>query len=251
MNKAKESVLRKSESYLEKYKDDNSIYYKELKKSFKEYKNIELKDKVTNDLYIKHLNELCEFIKSKKNANKIIFALITSCVFIIIISCFTTYKYYELAHNIENNVLFKNGSTYLTVNYGNFDNFDANTLSDVSSYKNLEPLTLTILASNRENKQKRFHYDVYLIEENQGLQSESVLSKDALLYNVNTTKKESGIKSLKNATVNKNRLLIYSGEMLTNQEEEIDLRLWIDSNTDLDYMSKKFKFKLFVEGYVI
>ncbi len=77
MNKAKESVLRKSESYLEKYKDDNSIYYKELKKSFKEYKNIELKDKVTNDLYIKHLNELCEFIKSKKNANKIIFALIT------------------------------------------------------------------------------------------------------------------------------------------------------------------------------
>lgn len=251
MNKAKENVLRKTENYLEKYKDDNSIYYKELKKSYIEYKNVELKDKVTNDLYIKHLNELCEFIKSKKNASKIIFALITSCIFIIIISCFTTYKYYELANNIENNVLLKNGSTYLTVNYGNSENFDANTLSDESNFKNLEPLTLTILASNKENNQKMFHYDIYLIEQNENLSSEEILSKDAFLYNVNTSKKESGIKALRNATVNKDRLLIYSGEMLTNQEEEIDFRLWIDSNTNLDYINKKYKFKLLVEGYVI
>ena len=77
-------------------------------------------------------------------------------------------------------------------------------------------------------------------------------NKIIVVDNKSTNDGESeNLKSLKNATVNKNRLLIYSGEMLTNQEEEIDLRLWIDSNTDLDYMSKKFKFKLFVEGYVI
>lgn len=57
MKKIENNILDKVELYLEQYKDDNSIYYQELKKSYNEYKHIDLKDKVTNDLYIKHLNE--------------------------------------------------------------------------------------------------------------------------------------------------------------------------------------------------
>lgn len=251
MNKSKEVTLKKVETYLEKYKDDTSIYYEELKKSYKEYKDIDLKDKVTNDLYIKHLNELCDFIKSKKNANRTMFMLITSSIFIIILCCFTTVKYYQLAHDLESNVLFRNGSTSLSVNYSNVENFDANTLSDDANFRYLEPLTLTLLAHDKSNKQKLFHYDVYLIEQNEDIPSENILSKDAFLYNVSSRNKESGVKGLKNATMKKNRMLIFSGEMPTNEEEQIDLRMWIDSNTDVDYINKKYKFKLFVEGYVL
>lgn len=250
MNKIKENTIKKVELYLEKYKDDNSIYYKELKKSYKEYKNLDLKDKVTNDLYINHLNELCEFIREQKHAGRIMFALIASSVLIIILCCFTTYKYYQLSRDLESNVLFRNGSTSLSVNYSNVENFDANTLSNDEAYKNLEPLTLTLLANDKSNKKRSFHYDVYLVEQNENIEKDMILSKDAFLYNVSSRNKESGIKALKNATLSKNRLLIFSGEMLTNEEEQIDLRMWIDSNTDIDYINKKYKFKLYVEGYV-
>lgn len=251
MKKEKDNTLTKVQEYLEKYKDDDSIYYKELKKSFEEYKQLDLKDKVTNDLYIKHLNELCDFIKSKRNAGKIMFMLITSSIFIILLCCFTTYKYYQLSRDLESNVLFRNGSTSLSINYSNMENFDANTLSNDSDYKNLEPLTLTLYANDKNNKKRNFHYDVYLVEQNDDIEKDSILSKDAFLYNVSSKNKESGIKGLKNATINKDRMLIFSGEMLTNTEEQIDLRMWIDSNTELDYINKKYKFKLYVEGYVL
>lgn len=251
MNKYKENTLRRASIYLEKYKDDKSIYYDELKKSYKEYKNLDLKDKVTNDLYLNHLNELCDFIKSKKHANKIMFMLVSFSIFIIILCCFTTYKYYELSNSLASNVLFKNTRVSLSVNYSNTENFDANTLSNDSSYKDLEPLTLSLYAHNKSDKKELFHYDVYLIEQNENVPEENILSKDAFLYNVTTKNKESGIKSLKYSTLNKNRLLIYSGEMFTNEEEELNIRMWIDSQTELDYINKKYKFKLFVEGYLV
>lgn len=251
MNKLKENTLKKTKNYLEKYKDDNSIYYQELKKSYEEFKHLELKDKVTNDLYIKHLNELCDFIKNKKNANRIMFLLITSSIFIILLCSFTTMKYYQLSHDLESNVLFRNGSTSLSVNYSNVEKFNANTLSDDANFKYLEPLTLNLLAYDKSNKQRPFHYDIYLVPQNDDISEENLLSKDAFLYNVSTGTKESGIKSLKNATMNKNKMLVFSGEMLTNNENQIDLRMWIDSNTDIDYINKKYKFKIFVEGYVL
>ena len=250
MKKIENNILDKVELYLEQYKDDNSIYYQELKKSYNEYKHIDLKDKVTNDLYIKHLNELCDFIKSKKHANRIIFMLIVSSIFIIILSCFTTLKYYELSRNLESNVLLRNGSTNLNINYGNMEKFNVNSLSDEYNFMNLEPLTITILPYNKTNKQQPFHYDVYLVEENNDIENDNFLSKDAFLYNISTSNKESGIKYLKNAKKRKKRLLIFSGETLTNQEEEIELRMWIDSNTNLDYINKKYKFKIYIEGYI-
>lgn len=250
MNKQKENTLKKVESYLKKYKDDKSIYYEELKKSYKEYKNLDIND-INNELYIKHLNELCDFIKSKKNASKIIFMLVTSSIFIIILCIFTSVKYYQLSHDLESNVLFRNGKTSLSVNYSNVENFDANTLSDDGNFKNLEPLTVTLLANNKEKKTRMFHYDIYLVEQNEDIDSSNKLSKDAFLYNVSSSTKESGIKGLKNATIKKDKMLIFSGEMPTNKEENIDLRMWIDSNTDIDYTNKKYKFKLMVEGYII
>lgn len=251
MNKDKEKILLKVEEYLKKYKGDDSIYYEQLKSSYEEYKVLNLPDKVTNDLYIKHLNELCEFIKNRKNANSTIIMLIIFSLLIIGIASFTTYKYYTLSSDLKKNIFKHNGSTSINVNFNNSLNFNANTLSDLESYKNLTPLSFTILASNKDYDDLKVHYDVYLIEQNDNIPEGSLITKDAFLYNVNSSIRESGPKALKDATIKNNKLLIFSGEVTTNVEEEIELRMWIDSNTNIDYLNKKYKFKIYVDGYVV
>lgn len=251
MNREKEKILAKVKTYLDKYKGDDSIYYKQLESSYEEYQKLELSDKVTNDLFIKHLNELCDFIKSRKHANRTIMVLVIFSCFIIGLSLFSTFKYYNLSTDLKKNILKHNGSTSLNLVFNNTLNFNANTLSDRESYMNLEPLEFTLIASNKDNDDVEVHYDVYLVEDNGDLPEDKILSKDAFLYNVSSDSKESGVKALKDATVKDKKMLIFSGKTKTNEEEKIDLRMWIDSNTNLDYINKKYKFKIYVDGYVI
>ena len=71
------------------------------------------------------------------------------------------------------------------------------------------------------------------------------------LYNVSGVDKNSGIKSLKEATIKNNRLLIYTGLLDSKMEEEIEIRMWLDKNSKIDYQNKLYKFKLYVDGYVL
>ncbi len=250
MNKQNQKVLIKAEEYLNKYSTDDSIYYKELKKSIKEYKELELTDKITNDLYIEHINQLCEFIKQKNRANVLISLMVMFSIFIILLASYSTYKYFSLSQDIKENLLNNKQAASLIVNYKNVEGFTANTLSTEENYLYLKPLTLSILAKSEGDKQQKFHYDIYIIEDNDDILNENLLSKDAFLYNVQSSSKDSGIKPLKNSTIIKDKILIFSGEVLTNIEEEIDIRMWIDSNTDLEYLNKLYKFKIYVDGYL-
>lgn len=239
------NTTRLVKEYLVKYKDSNSIYYQELKKSYEEF--VHIKDSTTKELYIKHLEELCELLKSQKNASKTITMLTIFSLFIVILATFITIKYNELAASIKDNIPSKASSTTLSVNYENTDRFTANNISDEYHYLNLEPLIIKIFPYNKSGKQNNFHYDVYLIEENESLPKESILGKESLFYHVKVNNKESTIKQLKNATLNDKGILIYSGETLTNKEESINLRMWNKNN--LDSLNKNYKFKLFIEGY--
>lgn len=250
MNKKNQKTLTKAEECLNKYSADDSIYYKELKKSLKEYKELELTDKITNDLYVEHITQLCDFIKKKNRANVLISLMVMFSIFIVLLASYTTYKYYTLSSDIKKNLLNNSRSTSLIVNYKNIENFDANTLSSEENYMELNPLTLSILARSDGNKTYQFHYDIYIVEDNDDIELGSLLDKSAFLYNVQSSSKDSGIKPLKNSTIVKDKLLIFSGEVETNVEEDIDIRMWIDPNTNLDYINKKYKFKIYVDGYL-
>lgn len=251
MNKRKQKILIKAEEYLNKYKNDDSIYYKELKKATKDYKELDLTDKITNDLYVEHINQLCDFIKKKNRANLLISLMVMFSIFIVILASYSSYKYYTLSNDIKNNILNNNHSTSLIVNYKNIEGFDANTLANEADYLNLKPLTLSVLAKSDDHKKNKYHYDIYIIEDNEDVAQEKLLSKDALLYDVLSSSKDSGIKQLRNSTFVKDKMLIFSGEVTTNVEEDIDIRMWIDSNTDVDYKNKKYKFKIYVDGYLL
>lgn len=248
MKKNNKKVLIKAEEYLKKYEKDDSIYYNELKKTYKEYKNMDFKDQVTNDLYIEHISSLCEFIKHKNQSSYIITLLILFIFFIILLAGYSTYKYYNLSNEVKRNLL--NKSVVFNVNYKNIEGFSANTLSTPEEYENLTPLTLSIIAKSKNNKTSKVHYDVYLIEDNDSISKSNLLSKDIFLYNVKSSKKDGGIKALKDAFNNNHKLLIFSGEINTNEEENIDIRMWIDSHTKIDYINKKYRFKIYIDGYM-
>lgn len=251
MTSEKKKILLKVEKCLKSYKSDNSIYYQQLVSSYNEYKNMDTTDEVINDLYIKHLTELCEYIKERKNANITITMLILFSIFIVGIASFTTYKYYSLNNDLKNNLIKHNGRTSLNVHFNDSTNFNANTLSDIEHYMDLIPLSFSVLATNKDNMEAKVHYDVYLVEQNDDIDPNIKITKDVFLYNINTKSRESGVKALKNATMENGRILIFSGETLTNKEEEFELRMWIDSDTKYDYINKKYKFKIIVDGYVI
>lgn len=250
MNKKNQKVLTKADECLHKYSTDNSVYYKELKKSVKEYRELDLTDKITNDLYVEHISQLCDFIKKKNRANILISLMVMFSIFIVLLASYSTYKYYNLSSDIKKNVLNNDRSISLIVNYTNIEGFNANTLASEEDYLNLNPLTLSIIAKSENPKSRKFHYDVYIIEDNNDVMASSLLSKDTLVYNVKSNSKDGGIKQLKNASIIKDKMLIFSGEVTTNVEENIDIRMWIDSKTNLDYKNKKYKFKIYVDGYL-
>lgn len=250
MDKKNQKVLIKAEEYLKKYSDDDSVYYKELKKSLKEYKELELTDKITNDLYVEHINQLCEFIKQKNRANVLISLMVMFSIFIVLLASYSTYKYFSLSSEMKDHLLVNNNAISLIVNYKNIEGFNANTLSSEDNYMSLSPLTLSVLAKSKSEKQQKFHYDVYIIEDNSEIPDNYLISKDAFVYNVLSTSKDNGIKLLKDASEVNDKILIFSGETTTNIEESVNIRMWIDANTNVDYTNKLYKFKIYVDGYL-
>lgn len=250
MDKKKQKILIKAEECLYKYKKDTSIYYKELKKSLKEYQELDLTDKVTNDLYIEHIIQLCDFIKKKNRANILISMMVIFSILIVALASYSTYKYYTLSKEVKESILNNNHSPSLIVNYKNIEGFDATTLSNTDNYLELKPLTLSLIAKTENSHSDKFHYDVYIVEDNAETSLENILSRDYFLYNVSSSSKDGGIKELKNSTVTKDKILIFSGEVATNTEEEVNIRMWLDSQNNLDLNNKKYKFKIYVDGYL-
>lgn len=241
-NKFEEKTIRRAENIISKYPNEDTIYYKELKKSLREYKALINKDKTTKDLYLNHLNDLSNIIMDSKNSNRIITSLVIILLFMFFLTSYSTVKYYQMAK------VFNEGNTKasLVVNYDNLKNFDVFSLSTISDYKELEPLIINL--STMEKTNSTIHYDVYIIEQNDEVEESNLLNREAFLYNVKSSNKDSGIKDLKNNVTKNDMILIYSGEFNALETEDIEIRMWLAEN-DIENVNKTYRYKLYVEGY--
>jgi hypothetical protein len=246
----KNKILERAENTITKYKNDDSIYYRELVKTYKEYKNYDNNDYTRDELYISHINDLCDLIIEKKKSSFTIILMLIVLVLTIGLSGYSTYKYLDISNNLKNNIIKINNSNSLVVNYKNLDNFNALTIKNALNYEDINPLTLNIL--NSSTSDSNMHYDIYMILDNDELDTNSVIPIEAFQYNIKDNSRDNGIKYLSDATViNSNKIRIFSGTVSANEEIEVSLRMWIDENTDTDYLNKTFRFKLLVDGYVI
>lgn len=247
--KNKEKVLLKAESIIIKYKDDDSIYYRELVKTYKEFKSTTYKDKVKDDLYINHINDLCSLIITRRKSTRSIISMIIILAITIIFACYSTIKYLDLNNNIKNNILKVNKANSLIINYKNLENFNALTLTSEDEYLDLTPLTLDIMNKSLDNKD--MHYDIYILEDNDNLNEDEIIPLEAFLYNVLEYSRDNGIKKLSHCYKENNKIRIFSGTIKSNEEISVDIRMWLDENSSSDYTNKKYRFKIFVDGYVI
>lgn len=251
MNKKKRKILNRAEDVITKYRDDVSVYYLELIKSYREYHELDNVDKTTEDLYLEHIDSLCDFVLEKKHSNKIIIGMFILLTIMLIMTTFSTIQYYEISTNLKNNIVKANDTTSLIVNYDNLDNFNAMTFSNEEDYINLKPLKINLTSSSKDNKKYKIHYNVYIVEQNDNIATNNLISREAFLYNVTSNNKNSGIKSLKSGTITNGRILIYSGTFAGGEEENIELRLWLDSKSSSNNLNKTYKFKLYVDGYAL
>lgn len=243
------SVLLRAESIINKYKNDDSIYYRELVKTYKEYKKSTNNDSVRNELYVSHINDLCNLIIEGKRSNITIILMILVLVIALGLSGYSTYKFIDLSNNLNKNIIKVNKANSLIVKFENLDNFNALVLSDVSNYKKLKPLTLNLL--NRSVDEKDMHYDIYLVEENSSIDDDMIIPRDTFLYHVESDSIDNGIKYLGNCIEDGNKIRIFSGTIKANEMIDIKLRMWLDSSSKNDYTNKKYRFKIFVDGYTL
>lgn len=243
------SVLLRAESIINKYKNDDSIYYRELVKTYKEYKKSTNNDSIRNELYLSHINDLCNLIIEGKKSNITIFLMILILVIALGLSGYSTYKFIDISNNLNKNIIKVNKANSLIVKFENLDNFNALVLSDVSNYKKLKPLTLNLL--NHSVDEKDMHYDVYLVEENSSIDDDMIIPRDTFLYHVESDSIDNGIKYLGNCIEDGNKIRIFSGTIKANEMVDIKLRMWLDSSSKNDYTNKKYRFKIFVDGYTL
>ena len=165
------------------------------------------------------------------------------------LTIYSTYKYYDIANNLKNDVIKINNKSSLVVNYNNLNDFQALIVSDLNEYDELEALELSVGAINENNK--KMHYNIYLIEKNDDIKEENLLKRNVFLYNIKTENKNSGIKRLENSIIEKGKILLFSGELANNEIDNIELRMWIDKNTEEQFLNKNYKFTIYVDGYEI
>ena len=251
MIKKDKDILLKAEKTLTSCRNEDSIYIKELKQSYKEYKSLKTIDKITNDLYIEHINKLCELIKIKNNANRSLILMLLVFIIMFIMTTYSTYKYYDITNNLKNNIIKNNKISSLIVEYESLNNFNALTLSDISEYQDLVPLTLSIEAKTKDNSNRKMHYNIYIVEKNGELEKDDIISRDNFLFNIKTKDKDNGIKSLDKVTISNDKLLIFSNYINSGEKDNIEIRMWIDKDKKQDFLNKKYNFTLYVDGYEV
>ena len=245
----KNNILLRAESLINKYKNEDSIYYRELVKAYKEYKNSNNNDSIRDELYVSHINDLCNLIIEGKKSNITIVLMLLILVITLGLSGYSTYKFIDISNNLNKNIIKVNKANSLIVNYKNLDNFNAMVLSDLSSYTKLKPITVNLF--NHSIDGKDMHYDIYIIEDNTSINENMQLPRSTFLYHVESDSQDNGIKNLGDCIEEGNRIRIFSGTISANEDIKVNLRMWINSNSPNDYTNKIYRFKIFVDGYIL
>lgn len=248
MDKKTSKILFRAEGLLIQNKNDDSIYYKELRKTYREYRSEELPDKITNDLYLEHINRLCDLVEQRRNSTVIIggmICMIIICIFLCFYSCM---RYQDISKVLSSKMAAYNEKIKLDIKYEGIENFNAMVMSSNEDYMMLSPLTLIIKPTSEHTI--NVHYDIYLEEDNDNVAKDQLLNTENLYFNVKTKTRDNGIKRISDASSVRNKKLVFSSETMTNRDEKVDLRMWID-NSNKDSLNKKYRFSINVSCYPV
>lgn len=245
MKKNEKKIIEKIESTIINYSKDKSIYYDELNKTYKEYRSIILPDKTTKDLYLNHMDKICDLIIFRKKSKLYITLMLFIFTITLMFTTYSYYKYQDIKNNLENNIIKTSNTTSLIVSYKNDDTFNIGVIGDGSSYLTLDPLKIDLYASNKEKESKEIEYKVYIIEK----EEYNSLIRDNIAYNISILDKDNGINYIKDQKEYNGKILIYSGTIKTDEDIELNLRMWNKEN-NLDSLNYKYKFNIYIEGYL-
>jgi hypothetical protein len=239
----REVTIKRVEDIIKSYKEDESKskYYKELKKSFKEFESMQVHTRNIDKLYLKHMNDLCDYLEEKRHFISLTFYMIIVLLLTICFTAFTGYRYYKIRNELLPKIVESNTNVTLEVSYNNMHNFEVQVLDTEESYLNLKYLTMDIKA---KGDNKDIQYNVYLIPVNYDKES---IQLDAFKLNMGDQK----IVTLSNDELIDGKIRVYTGKMNTNDIKSHDIRMWIDNNSDQEYVNKNFKFQIYVDGYII
>jgi len=243
----KNRKIERVEYILNKYKKKNDSYLDELRSTYDEYLNLSSNDKVTNNLYVKHMEDLCN-IEEDLHSGGITIALM---LMILIITSFITFRFYvkyaEVKDNLDKSIVKANAETNMKVTYINLDSFSIFQTKD-ENYLSQRPTTINI-KSTSSNYNGELVYRLFMVPKNDKLKKEDIIDKSNLKYTIDLPGGNIGIKELKNAKIKNDKILLFEGTMNSNDEIDINFYMWLNADKTID-ANKKFDFTFFIDGYV-
>lgn len=251
MLSAEKKILNRAHKIIEKFPQDDNIYYRELVKSYNEYINLNNYDATTKELYLEHILHLCDFQYQKRYSTLIISVMIFIFLIMLSLTIYSTHRYYKLSNNLKDNIIKANANTSVVINYNNSENLGTLLSIDSSEYLSIPPLDIKITSKTQETSSYRIHYDIYLEDVSKKTNFDKTEIFQELSYNIINSSKDNGIKKINRNIIDNNRVLLYSAEMLNDTSDNIELRMWIDKSNKFNYQLNTYQFKIYVDAYIV
>ena len=247
-----EKIIKKARKILKTYSNKSNKYYLELEKSFNEYNSTDIFDGERREVYLKYIEQLNSCLVEDRYSNVLIGVMGIALFCILTLTLYTATEYNAIAKSLDEHVILSRDKVSIVVDYVNTKDFNAFRYSNEDSYMNLEPLTINISSVSNDNKDYKVAYLVYLIEDNGLLSPSEIIDRKDFKYALSVNNRDLGTNDIKDEEVTDgNKILLYSGSLITGKVDQIDLRMWLDNNDFLAYNNKRYRFKLDVTGYVI
>jgi len=236
----REEILNRAEVTIKEYKIDESKskYYKELKKSLNEYETMQIHNKKIDKLYLKHMEDLCDYLTEKRHYKSSIAITLIMIIFTIFCVVYSSLGFNNINRSVIPNIIAKEPNIKLDVSYKDVNNLMLRSLPSSGLEDELEPATINIKPSGDKGD---IVYNIYIIPIEYG---KDLSNLNDYVFKVDDTK----VVLNENKLIN-NRIKIYSGKMNSEENKIHKIRLWI--NNDFNKIYKDFSFKIYVEGYIV
>ena len=247
-----DKIIKKARKILKTYSNKTNKYYVELEKSFNEYNSTDIFDNEKREVYLKYIEQLNSCLVEGRYSNLLIgvMGIVLLCIFSL--TLYTANEYNAIAKSLDEHVILSRDNVSIAVNYTNTKDFNAFNYSSEENYMNLQPLTIKVSSVSKDNKDYKIAYLVYLVENNEILKPTEIIDRQEFKYSISINNKNLGINEIKNEEVQEgNKILLYSGSLITGRVDTVDLRMWLNNSDFLAYSNKRYRFRLDVSGYVI
>ena len=236
----REITLKRAEDTIKDFKEDESKskYYKELKKSYKEYESMPIHTRKIDRLYLKHMNDLCDYLIDKRNYKLNISITLFMIAFTIFCVIYATHGFNNINQNVIPRIMTKAPKVQLNVEYRDLQNL---ILQPVPANGNEDDLPYAYIDISPVGDEGHMLYDIYIVPVNYG--------KNAKNLEDYTFKVDHKAVKLSSKDFIGGKIKIYSGSMKSNETVNHKLRLWI--NREFRDIYKDFSFNIYVEGYII